>query len=109
MATTPLTTPTWSFIVDRYVGGLKDVVKSDLSFLAEHPFVALVMVGGTMAVALLRPAGPPRTLIWAAVPAAFAYVLIAPNNTEFRLELAFLPLAALGLGATAARLERPLA
>ena len=42
--------------------------------------------------------------VWSAVPAALAYLLLTPNYTEFRLELAFLPLAALGLGAAALRL-----
>ncbi len=101
----PVDDPSWSFIADRYVGGVKDVVKSDLSFLAEHPFVALVLVGGTAAIALLRPPGAARTLVWAAVPAALAYVLLTPNDTDFRLELAFLPVAALGVGAAVTRLE----
>ena len=87
------------------MNGVQALVKSDLTYLREQPLVALVLVGGTAAIALLRPAGPARTLVWSAVPAALGYVLLTPNDTDFRLELAFLPLAALGLGAAALRLE----
>ena len=102
----PVDDPSWSFIADRYFDGVQAVTKSDLSYLGERPLVALVLVAGTAAIALLRPGGPARTFVWCAVPAALGYVLLTPNFTHFRLELAFLPLAALGLGAAATRLER---
>ena len=102
----PVAEPSWSFIGDRYFNGSQALVKSDLVYLGDHPLVAVMLVGGTLAIALLRPAGPPRTLVWSAVPAALGYLFLAPNYTELRLELAFLPIAALGLGAAAARLER---
>jgi hypothetical protein len=101
----PLEHPSWSFIGDRYVDGVQALVKSDLTYLGERPLVALLLVGGTAAIVLLRPPGPARTLVWSAVPAALGYVLLTPNFTHFRLELAFLPFAALGLGAAASRLE----
>jgi hypothetical protein len=102
----PVAEPSWSFIADHYVNGVQALVKSDLTYLAHHPLVVLLLVGGTVAIALLRPAGPARTFVWSAVPAALAYLLLAPNYTELRLELAFVPLSALGLGAAAARLGR---
>ena len=100
----PLDDPSWSFIADRYVGGLKALVKSDLSYLADHPVTGLVLVGGTLAVALLGR-HPARGLVWGTVPAAAAYLFLTPNYTEFRLELAFLPAAALGLAGAAERLR----
>jgi hypothetical protein len=100
----PLPDPTWSFIADRYVDGVQAVVKSDLGYLADHPVTALVLVGGTVAVALLRR-DPARALAWGTVPAAALYLFLAPNYTEFRLELGFLPAAALGVAAAAQRLE----
>lgn len=100
----PLPDPSWSFIADRYVDGVQALVKSDLGYLADHPVTGLVLVGGTLAVALLR-AHPARALLWGTVPAAAAYLFLAPNYTEFRLELAFLPAAALGVAAAAERLE----
>jgi hypothetical protein len=102
----PVAEPSWSFIADRYVDGAQALVKSDLTYFGDHPLVALMLVGGTGAIALLRPATPARTLVWSAVPAALVYLFLAPNYTELRLELAFLPLSALGLGALAARLDR---
>jgi hypothetical protein len=102
----PLPEPSWSFIAHRYVDGAKALIKSDLIYLGDHPVVALVLVGGTVATILLCPAGPARTLVWSAVPAALAYLFLAPNYTEMRLELVFLPLCALGLGAVVARLWR---
>lgn len=102
----PVDEPSWSFIADHYAGGAKALVKSDLIFLGHHPLVALLLVGGTLAIAFLRPGGPARTLVWSAVPAALAYLFLAPNYTELRLELALLPLSALGLGAVASRLWR---
>jgi hypothetical protein len=102
----PVDDPSWSFISDRYFDGVQALVKSDLNYLADHPLVALLLVGGTLAAALLRPAGPARTLIWSTAPAALAYLFLAPNYTDLRLELAFVPLSALGLGALAARLWR---
>jgi hypothetical protein len=102
----PVSNPSWFFIADRYLNGAKALVKSDLTYLGDHPLVALLLVGGTLAIVFLRPDGPARTLVWSAVPAAVAYLFLAPNYTELRLELVFLPLAALGLGAIAARLSR---
>jgi hypothetical protein len=43
--------------------------------------------------------------VWGTVPAAAVYLFLTPNYTEFRLELAFLPAAALGLAAAAERLR----
>lgn len=101
----PVDRPTWSFIADRYLGGVQAVVSSDLSYLVDRPFTALVLVGGSVAILLLRPAGPARTLVWSMTPAVLGYALLAPNYTYFRLELAVLPVAALGLCAGAAWLK----
>ena len=101
----PVDDPSWSYIADRYVGGAKALAKSDLSYIADHPLSTLILIAGTLAVALLPPKGAARIFVWSAVPAAVAYLVLTPNYTEFRLELAFLPLAALGLGAAALRLE----
>ena len=90
---------------DRYVGGAKALVKSDLSYIADHPLATGILIAGTLAVVLLPPLGAARTFVWSAAPAALAYLFLTPNYTEFRLELAFLPLAALGIGAATARLE----
>ena len=101
----PVDDPSWSYIADRYVGGAKALAKSDLSYIAHHPVSTAILIAGTLAVALLPPKGAARVFVWSAVPAALAYLFLTPNYTEFRLELAFLPLAALGLGALALRLE----
>jgi hypothetical protein len=100
----PVSDPSWSFIADRYVDGVQALVKSDLGYLTDHPETGLVLVCGTLAVALL-PAHPARALLWGTVPAAAAYLLLAPNYTELRLELVFLPAAALGVAAATDRLE----
>ena len=98
----------WSFVVHHYLHGLRSLVRNDLDWLGNHPVAALVLVGGFACLPLLRGRGDGAcAFVWAAAAAALVYDALVPNYTAFRLELVFIPFAALGLGAAASQLRWP--
>jgi len=92
----------WSFVADHYLSGAHSLVKNNLDWLGRHPVEAVVLVGGFLAILLLRHrASGVLPFVYGAAAAAVALNLLQPNYTAFRLELVFVPFAALGLGGAA--------
>ena len=106
----PLPNADWSFVADRWPDGVKSLVREDLEYLGGHVVTAAVVVGGLLSLALLPPtADGRRAYVWAAAIGSLLYLLVTPNDTQFRLELVVVPFIALGLGALAQWLDaRPL-
>jgi hypothetical protein len=99
---TPPANPTWDFVSHHYLSGAHSLVKNNLHWLGHHPIDAVLLVGGFCCLVLLR-AGTAKTrlFVYGAAIAAIALDLLEPNYTAFRLELLFVPFAALGLAAAA--------
>jgi hypothetical protein len=99
--------PTWGFVAHHYLSGAHSLVKNNVEWLGHHPIDAAVLVGGFLCLALLSrsPAGT-RRFVYGAAAAAVVLDLLEPNYTAFRLELVFVPFAALGLAAAAERAWR---
>jgi hypothetical protein len=97
----------WGFIVRHYPGALQHLVRADVGFLRRGEwFTALYFVAGAAALVSLvrrRPLSRSTTLMAAAAVLAVGYVLAAPAFSAFRLELAFVPMAAFGLALLAER------
>lgn len=96
----------WWFIARHYPEALLDLVRANVGFLRRGEwYTALYLVGGVVALLLTawrrRPMPAPLTLMTAAAVLAFGYVLAAPVFSAFRLELAFVPMAAWGLALAA--------
>jgi hypothetical protein len=98
----------WWFIVRHYPGALLDLVRSNAGFLRRGEwYTALYFVAGAAALVSLvrrRPLSRSTTLMVAAGVLAVGYVLAAPAFSAFRLELAFVPMAAYGLALVAERI-----
>jgi hypothetical protein len=109
----PSSDTSWSFIARHYPGALLDLIRSDGGFLRRGQwFTALYFVAGAGGfVALLRrgPMTRSASLMAAAGVLAVGYVLAAPAFSAFRLELAFVPMAAYGLALLAERATSRLA
>jgi hypothetical protein len=101
----PLPDADWGFVADRWPDGVKTLVREDLEYLAGHVITAIVVVGGLLAAALLpSSADGRRAFVWTAAIGSLLYLLVTPNDTQFRLELVVVPFVALGLAAFADRL-----
>lgn len=99
----------WSFVADHYLSGAHSLVKNNLDWMGRHPVDAAVLVGGFLAILLLRHrASGVLPFVYGAAAAAVGLDLLQPNYTAFRLELVFVPFVALGLGAVAALARRRL-
>jgi len=105
----PAADPSWGFVADHYLDGIRDLVRNNLEWLGDHPVEALVLVGGFLFLPFLRRRASAATpFLYGAAVASLVYVLVVPNYTAFRLELVFLPFAALGLASAFMLLDRPL-
>jgi hypothetical protein len=101
----PLPDADWSFVADRWPDGVKTLVREDLEYLGGHVVTAVVVVGGLVSLALFPPtADGRRAFVWAAAAGSLLYLLVTPNDTQFRLELVVVPFVALGLATFADRL-----
>jgi hypothetical protein len=101
----PLPDADWSFVADRWPDGVKTLVREDLEYLRGHVVTAVVVVGGLVSLALFPPtADGRRAFVWAAAAGSLLYLLVTPNDTQFRLELVVVPFVALGLATFADRL-----
>jgi hypothetical protein len=93
----------WSFILSSYPGALVDLVRANGGFLRDGEWYAgLLLVGGVVLLLALALRGHYRRdsatmLMTAGAVVSVFYVLAAPAFSAFRLELAFLPMAAYGL------------
>ena len=96
----------WGFVGSHYWRNLRSMVRHNLTYLEQHPFTTLYLVGGYLALFLVRSRGDRFVRFFrAAAVASILLDAIQPNYTAFRLELTFVPVAAAGLavGLTAAR------
>lgn len=93
----------WSFIVQHYPGAVVELVRANGGFLRDGEwYTGLYLVGGVLLLLVLALRGhyrrdPATMLMTAGAVAALLYVLAAPVFSAFRLELAFVPMAAYGL------------
>ncbi len=93
----------WGFIAQNYPGALVELVRANGGFLRDGEwFTGLYLVGGVLALLLLALRGHYRTsmvtmLMTAGAVVSLVYVLGAPVFSAFRLELAFVPMAAYGI------------
>ena len=98
---------TWGFVADHYATGLRSLVRNNLTWLGDHPADAIALVGGFVCLPLVSGlARGIRPFLIGAAATALVYDALVPNYTGFRLELVFVPFAALGLGALATALEQ---
>ena len=109
----PSADTSWGFIASNYPDAVVDLVRANVGFLRRGEwYTALYLVGGVLALLLLvwrrpRVRDEKTTYMTAAAVLALGYVLAAPAFSAFRLELAFVPIAAWGLSlASELALER---
>lgn len=102
----------WGWILDRYPGAVLDTVADDLAypFHVAMPYSLLAFLFAIPVLTglwLLLRAGrdPLLTMLRAAAVAAAATVLLSPNYTGLRLELAFVPAIAAGFALLAERFD----
>lgn len=93
----PPPSPSWSFVAHHWTAAEKGLVKDDLTYLAHHPYVGVFAVGGLLALYVVRRGDTFGAIARAGVVGALALLALAPNFTALRLELVFVPLAAVGL------------
>ena len=95
----------WSFVLDHYPHAIKEFLRRDVSYLVHHALTALIVVGGLALLAILaRGRNSVDRFLRAAAVGAFAYLLLLPDYTGFRLELVVVPFVGLGIAAGAAKL-----
>ena len=89
----------WGWVANHYwSGGLRSLIRHNLTYLQTHPFTALYLVGGYLALFLVRSHGDRFIRFFrAAAVGSILLDALQPNYTEFRLELTFVPIAAAGL------------
>ena len=105
----PSADTSWGFIASHYPGALVELVRANVGFLRRGEWhTALFIVGGVVALLLLvwrrrEVRSIETTLMAAGAVLALGYVLAAPVFSAFRLELAFVPMAAYGVALAAER------
>ena len=96
----------WSFVAHGYFDQLWRTIKTDLSYPADFPLpVELLLYAGLavaaaaiVAVVVHRSRRDPYfSLAKAAIPGCILLLLLANNAQAYRLELVFVPIAAIGL------------
>ena len=103
----------WSYVASGYLDQLWRTISTDFNDPLKFPFpVAIALYAGlALAVAALvavaaRPSrgDPYFSLMKAALPGCVVLLLLANNPQAYRLELVFVPMAAVGLAVLAVRL-----
>ena len=89
----------WGFIVRHYPGAVVDLIRANAGFLRDGEwYTAIYFLGAGFLLVLCllrqRRRDPVLTLMAAAAVLSVLYVLAAPSFSAFRLELAFVPVAA---------------
>lgn len=100
----------WGFVLSHYPGQLLSVIGDDLSYPFDFSFpppmvgALLLVLAGFAAVAFLAPRGDPFfMLMQAALAGGVVTILLSINFSNWRLELAMLPPAAVGVALLAER------
>jgi hypothetical protein len=97
----------WGFVFAHYPAQLWRTISTDLTYPVDFSLpVAVVLYAGlalaaaALVVVAARPArrDPYFTLMKAAIPGCILLLLLANNPQAYRLELVFVPIAAVGLG-----------
>jgi len=92
------TDASWGWIASQYWPNIRSLVRHNLTYLQTHPFTALYLVGGYLALFVVRSHGDRFVRFFrAAAVGSIVLDALQPNYTEFRLELTFVPIAAAGL------------
>ncbi|MEA2417995.1 MAG: hypothetical protein QOE60_201, partial [Thermoleophilaceae bacterium] len=103
----------WSYVASGYLDQLWRTISTDLSYPVDFPLpVAVVLYAGLAlaAAALVAVAARPSrgdpyfSLMKAAIPGGVVLLLLANNPQAYRLELVFVPIAAVGLAILALKL-----
>jgi hypothetical protein len=103
----------WSFVASHYLDQLWRTISTDLTYPTDFPAPVLVLLYAGIALALAalaalvaRPArgDPYFSLMKAAIPGCLLLLALANNPQAYRLELLFVPLAAVGLAVLAERI-----
>jgi hypothetical protein len=109
----PSADTSWGFIASNYPSAVVELIRANVGFLRRGEwYTALYLVGGVLTLLLLvwrRPhvRSAATSYMTAATFLALGYVLAAPAFSAFRLELAFVPMAAWGIAlATELAVER---
>jgi hypothetical protein len=97
----------WGWVASNYWPFLRSLVRHNLTYLHAHPFTAVYLVGGYLALFVVRSRAD-RFIRYFRAAAACSILLDAlqPNYTAFRLELTFVPIAAAGLAVGLTSLQR---
>jgi energy-converting hydrogenase Eha subunit E len=102
----------WGFIAAHYWTQLWHTISTDLSYPVDFPipvaavlYVGLAVAVLALVVVALRPSrrDPYFSLMKAAIPGCIVLLLLANNPQAYRLELVFVPVAAVGLALLAQR------
>jgi hypothetical protein len=105
----------WSFIARHYPGAVVDLIRANVGFLRDGEwYTALYFLGAGLSLVLcliwLRRRDPVTLLMAAGAVLSVLYVVAAPAFSAFRLELAFVPMAAYAIAlateAVVARIAR---
>jgi hypothetical protein len=96
----------WSFIAGHYPGAVLDLIRANGGFLRDGEwYTGLYFLGGGLLLVLslvwLHKRGTAVTLMAAGAVCSVLYVLAAPAFSAFRLELAFVPIAAYAIALAA--------
>jgi hypothetical protein len=89
----------WSFIARHYPGAVADLIRANAGFLRDGEwYTALYFLGAGLSLLLcltwLRRRDPVTLLMAAGAVLSVLYVVAAPAFSAFRLEFAFVPMAA---------------
>jgi hypothetical protein len=88
----------WHWVAGHYWETFHSMARHNLTYLGEHPYSALYLVGGYLALFLVRSHGDRFVRFFrAAAVGSILLDALQPNYTAMRLELTFVPIAAAGL------------
>jgi hypothetical protein len=97
----------WGWVAARYWPNLRRLARYNVTYLEHHPFTALYLVGGYLALFVIRARGDRFIRFFrAAALSSILFDALQPVYTAFRLELTFVPIAAAGLAVGATSLYR---
>jgi hypothetical protein len=88
----------WGWVLGHYWPSFHTLVRRNITYLHDHPLTGLYIVGGYLALFLVRAKGDRFVRFFrAAAVGSILLDALQPNYTAFRLELTFVPIAAAGL------------
>lgn len=102
----------WGFVIANYPEQLWRTISTDLTYPVDFPlpvaailYVGLALAAATLVIVATRRSRPDPyfSLMKAAIPGCIVLLLLANNPQAYRLELVFVPVAAVGLALLAQR------